>query len=113
RSRLLAALLEASPGGLATSLVSQTDAAVCALDALRDPIPGPLAERIATTLPWLAGLSATADSDAAVEHATDVARGSSPVLLHLQRVLERKLTGLEGGDLAVFQDSPGISEAAF
>lgn len=113
RSRLLAALLEASPGGLATSLVSQTDAAVCALDALRDPIPGPLAERIATTLPWLAGLSATADSDAAVEHATDVARGSSPVLLHLQRVLERKLTGLEGGDLAVFQDPPGISEAAF
>jgi len=117
RELAIARLLALPDQALQDRLVSDTDDARALLDALRDAPPRPLGARLRRLAPLLAALAAGAEPRLQVEHERAPTAGHArrePLLDHLaDRVLGRKLAGLERGDRALFQRDEALSGAAF
>lgn len=116
RELLCERLLALPDPALSDRLIADTGAARVLLDALRDRPPSPLGARLRRLSPLLAALAATGEERLAVEHERPRAAGGPrlPLLDHLaDRVLGRKLAGLERGDRALFQRDEALSGAAF
>ena len=110
RESTLTALAGLEAEALADKLATDTPSVLAILDALRDQPLSRFADEVAWMHPELAALATPSDRHASVEH--DKGAGM-PLLDHLDRVLSRKLEGLESGDLARFQGDETLSPAAF
>jgi SAM-dependent methyltransferase len=115
RELRLSWLASLSDGALRDRTIADTDSAIAILDALRDDPPTPFGERIRRLFPDLSALAVEAEPHASVEHERGPAGARArPLLDHLvDRVLRRKLLGLERADRAVFQRDEALSGAAF
>lgn len=110
REFLLASLAQLEVDAFRDRLASDTGSLLLLLDALRDSPLSRFADEIAWMHPEIAALAVPADRHAAVEHDRGTGR---PLLDHLDRVLSRKLAGVELADRAVFQQDDALSADAF
>lgn len=101
---------------LAHAFMHQTEDAIALLESLRDTHPTPIRRRVQRLFPELTALAAHAPRHASVEHEAPAGATQQhlPLLDHLtQRVLGRKLLGLERGELSHFQHDDALGPQAF
>jgi hypothetical protein len=100
---------------LADTSIESTEAALLLLSVLREAPPTPLAARVRALFPELAALAVPPGGEASIEQERRPAGPGPalPLLDHLERVLARKLAGLEGRARGRFQRDEALSPAAF
>lgn len=102
-------------GSLGDRMIEDTGVAVALLTTLRDEPPTSIGARIRASFPELGALGVSAADETSVEH-DPVPRGTPELTLLddvCERVLARKLAGLEQNNLALFQRDPVLSARAF
>ncbi len=114
RETALTSLDLSSDDHFANSLILDTDRLVAALSCIRNVKPCPHADRLLQIFPELIALRIHQPDYVTTEHETVVGGTSLPILEHLvDRVLSRKLRGLERADISIFQRDDALSQAAF
>jgi SAM-dependent methyltransferase len=112
RELLLGEIGELGDAALRDRVSTDTRAALALLETLRSDGTA-LGRRVRALFPELGALAIVADAHAAAEHERAENEPAHPLLDHLERVLGRKLLGLEEDDRARFQRDQALSAAAF
>lgn len=114
RESALARLDLSSDDHFANALILGADNLVAALSCIRDTRPGPHANRLLQIFPELDALRLHRPDYVTTEHESVVGAAALPILEHLvDRVLSRKLRGLEQADISIFQRDDALSQPAF